>query len=103
MTSYQVIARLIFRGTVALGTPTNIKIITEVNGGGSPSGDIKIFDVTNSNTIVEKTGITTAPFAILDLGTLSNLPTGEAVIEIQMKKNTGSTNNIRMAALAVIF
>jgi len=81
-TSYVIAVHFIFKGTTEMGTPTNIKgILDSVSG-----GNAKIYDVTNSQTICEKTGIIEASPAIVDLGTLSNLPAGEALFELQVKK-----------------
>jgi len=81
-TSYIIASEFIFRGTTALGTPTKIKVICDSVSG----GDVKIYDVTNAQTICEKTGISSASPSIFDLGTLSNLPAGEAIFEVQHKK-----------------
>jgi len=83
-TSYIVASEFIFRGTTVLGTPTTIKAICD----STTSGDIKIYDVTNAQTICEKLGVSSATPAIFDLGTLSNLPTGEAIFEIQHRKDS---------------
>lgn len=85
--SYFVHGRTAFAGTTKMGTPTNIKAIANVTAG---TGSMKIYDLTNAATIAENTSITGTTPAIIDLGTLSNLPTGEAIFEIQIKVTTGS-------------
>lgn len=54
-------------------------------------GKARIFDVTNGNVICELTGITNTDQEGLDMGTISNLPSGPADFEIQV----GSDNNRR--------
>jgi len=87
-TSYVILRRVIFAGTTALGTPSKIKAIAD----SVTSASIKIYDVTNSQTICELTGLSSGSPAIHDLGTLSNLPTGEAIFEIQGKKDSTTLN-----------
>ena len=80
--------RFIFRGTTSLGTPTALKVV----GGflGTPgTGDYRVFDVTNVLVIAEITGVATLSPAILDLGTISHLPAGEAIWEVQLFRSAG--------------
>lgn len=86
-TSYTEIGSFIFRGTNAAGTPTAIKSVSYSEG--TDSYSIQIYDVTNSKIIAEQTGITGLTPQIEDLGTLSNLPTGEAIFKIFGKKDAG--------------
>jgi hypothetical protein len=98
--SYVVEARMIFRGTTVLGTPSNIKGIVEV---GDEVGDIRIYDATNSQEIVEVTGITDTTPAINDFGTISNLPAGEALWEIQMRVPLSNKDYMYLYSLEIFF
>ena len=98
--TYTVLSRFIFRGTIALGTPTNIKIVAHVKTAAKP-GDVKVYDLTNTETICEVTGINGTSSYIIDLGTISNLPSGEAIFEIQAKDPLG--DEIRVSGLIVEF
>jgi len=91
-TSYAIVSELIFAGTTMLGTPTEIKAILEMTG--ATNMDIRIFDVTNALVIVEKLGNVVPIPTIVDLGALSNLPTGEAIWEVQLRR-TGGTGSSR--------
>jgi len=82
--TYAVITRFIFKGTTKLGSPTNIKVIAHVKTA-AKTGDVIIYDSTNANAICEVTGISSLVPTIIDLGTLSNLPSGEATFEVQAK------------------
>jgi len=82
--TYTIIDRIIFRGT-SFDTPTAIKFIANVED--TYTGSFKIYDVTNSLDIGE-VSFTDSAFAIINLGTLSNLSSGEAIWEIQIKTNT---------------
>ena len=88
--SFEKISEFLFSGTDLLGLPTLMKVIARTS---ATSGDIKVFDSTNSLTIVEK-NITNIPDEIIDMGTLSNLPASEAIFEIQMKRTGGGSTFI---------
>jgi hypothetical protein len=94
---YDVIATIIFPGT-DIATPSGIKAVTGMYGGGT--GYVRVYDVTSSLVVVEKT-FTDAYPALVDLGALSNLSAAEAIWEIQMKE-VGATS-IRMGSLEVIY
>ena len=87
-----------FCGTVIAGIPTNIKIIAHIEKA-EDSCSVRIYDVTNSKVICEKTGIVNLTSEVIDLGTLSNLPIGNAVFEIQAKSTDG--DEIRISSLAI--
>jgi hypothetical protein len=91
--SYSVLASFIYGGSTAVGAPTYMKAILHTS---ATSGDIKIFDSTNAQTIATK-NFTNSTKLIIDLGTLSNIPTGEAIFEVQMKRTGGG--NAYLAAL----
>jgi len=83
--TYLVVRSFIFRGTDLYGrSPTAIKVLANVLVALNPL-KIKIYDSTNALTIVEKTGINNLTSTLIDLGTLSNLPTSEAIFEIQVQ------------------
>lgn len=88
--SYVVKALLHFRGSTTMGTPANIKVTAWREGG--TSAHIKIYDLTNSLAIAEASTTSTTQGNLLDLGTISNIPTGEAVFEIHMKATGGTAN-----------
>ena len=86
-TTYEILVNYLFRGTDVIGSPDAIKMIATTTG--SIGGlDVRIYDVTNSLVICEKLGFLAAVdqvFEIVDLGTLSNLPTSSAIFELQVK------------------
>jgi len=81
-TSWEKLAHFIFRGTTLLGTPSYVKLIGYVEG--DPI-DIRLVDVTNGGNVIASVEISALTETIYDMGTLSNLPTGEAVFEFQGK------------------
>lgn len=97
-TSYTVVAYVHYKGSIAEGTITAIKIIASMDGA-TDTGSIKIYDSTNSLTIAENVnGISGTTAAIYDLGTISNIPTGAAIFEIQVKASD-SVNDFRLSAM----
>ncbi len=102
LTSYQIISEFIFPGSTLVSTPTSIFLLSGSNNA-SAGVSFKIFDRTNSLTIAEKTGIQSATRVENTLGTISNVPTGSSVFEIQAKRDdagaTAELSAIRMEFL----
>lgn len=86
-TSYSVVSRLIFCGTNDIGTPTEIKALLEMNN--TTDISCRIYDVTNAQTVVESTNLTTNTPTIVNLGAISNISTGEAIWEVQLLRTGG--------------
>ena len=87
--SYETLVPFIFGGTTRYGSsPTKIYLLAWCDSG--MTFDLKVQDVTNAQTIGEVTGLSNTAAAIVDLGTLSNLPAGQAIFELQFK---GSVSN----------
>ena len=93
-TAYSIVAEVIFGGTTALGTPTEIKALLEMSG--ATNIDIRIYDVTNALVIVEKLANVVPTATIVNLGALSNLSTGQAIWEVHLRRTggTGSSTSI---------
>lgn len=93
-TSYTVLGGgFIFRGSSVVPAPTSIKAVAFKDTGANTM-DVRIFDVTNALVIAELTGISDDMPAIQALGALANIPTGEAIWEVQARRvgNPGSTD-----------
>lgn len=78
----------------------NIKVLSYLTGS-TVSYDVRIFDSTNSLTIAEK-NFSNSTSTINDMGTLLNLPLGEAILEVQVKKNGGNNNSYAFLLEATI-
>jgi hypothetical protein len=87
-TVFQVLGYLVWRGTDVNGTPTAIKIVARAEGGTGKDITVRIVDVTNGGLVVASLVFDNVDFAILNMGALANLSTGEALCEIQAKRNT---------------
>lgn len=88
--TYTTVGAFIFGGTDNWGTPIEVLALCGVED--ATSLDVRLFDLTNSTVIAESIGVTGAYPSIAVLGAISNLPTAQAVWEIQVKRNTGSGN-----------
>jgi hypothetical protein len=97
--NYTVLDRIRFAGT-GTRVPSAIHIIAEIDSGST--GDIRIYDVTNALVVAEKTGIANTSWALIDLGTLSNLSTTPVIWEIQMK-TSAANKNIRASSMDIEF
>jgi hypothetical protein len=87
--TYERVAAFPFPGTAIIPSLSKINALVRRNGAAT-SVSIRIYDATNALVIAEATGITTLDeTAITDLGTISNLPAGEATFEIQLLRVGG--------------
>jgi len=89
--AYTVKAKFPFQGTNNRPKDINrfITLIARVTA--ASSGDVKVFDATNALDIAEILGITNTTDTIFDMGAVSNLPTGQAIFEVQLR-NDSSVN-----------
>jgi len=97
--SYEIHTSFRFAGTVSLGTPISIKCVVSLDRN-DDTGFIRIKDQTNNNNIVTKS-FTQDTKHILDLGSLSNLSSSEAVWEVHIR--VGSNATITVHSLNIIF
>lgn len=79
--SYQTISTFLYNGVINEGAIS--KFILYAKG---QNYNIRIRDDTNNLTIAEET-FTNTSFSIIELTNISNLPIGQALFEIQVKKN----------------
>lgn len=101
--TYTTAGTFIFGGTTALGTPSAIKAIGHIDPNAT-SWDFRVIDITNATTIVEKTGNTGTVSEIANAGALSNLPAGEAMFEVQLKRAGGvAVDEAHLDSLTVEF
>jgi len=90
--SYSKRAAFVFGGT------TNVSSIMKINlnawrSGGS-SADFRIYDITNAEVIAEVNVTSTSEENLVDMGTISNLPTGAAIFELQIKRGDPGATGI---------
>ncbi len=98
--TYVTEGQFIFQGSTVVGTPTLIKIIAEIEN--NSTGSVRLFDSTNSSIIAENTNITSSLPTIFDMGTIINVPTSEAIFEVQLK-TSNKDDKIKMYYLRMDF
>ncbi len=82
--TYEDTGSLTFAGSNLLGAILAVKILFKQAGSASTSS-VRLYDVTNSQVICEITGLASEGKIVKDMGTISNVPTGEAILELQAK------------------
>lgn len=82
-TTYVTAGSIIYEGSNDVGVPDDIKVISNRNGGSTY--DVRVFDITNSLTIAQTTGQTNLTPQIVSLGSISNVPTAQAIWEFQVR------------------
>lgn len=65
----------------------SISIMSRLDGSVT-SYDVRVFDVTHNN-ILATANFNNASFQLNDMGTISNIPEEESLLEVQIKKNGG--------------
>ncbi|MBV1928307.1 MAG: hypothetical protein KUG81_02190 [Gammaproteobacteria bacterium] len=89
-TTFAVRGNVTYDGTTTDNTITKIQAIVETTNDVA-TGQVRIFDFTNSNIIATSAifGPTVGGFpkTTIDLGAISNLPTGQALLEIQLRRD----------------
>ena len=89
-TFYTVMDTLVWPGSTKVGVPTSITANMHVKDVGD-IGDFRLYDATNGLTIAELFNIVSDdPTDLIDLGSIANVSTGEALWEIQGLESTGA-------------
>lgn len=86
-TKWQVVARVRFRGSDDMGVPLAVKAVMWGDGGGEVWA--RIYDVTNDAFVCEGASTSSADPAIVPLGEVAPVSSGEAVWELQAKQSGG--------------
>jgi hypothetical protein len=85
---YASLAHFIYGGSDAVGDIVNINVNAWNSAAGTTA--VRLYDLTNAQVIAELTGINTNSEAnVQSMGTITNLPTLPAVIEVQGRRVTG--------------
>lgn len=82
--SYASVGRFVFRGTNWYGNIYSMSVIAYTN---ASSADIRIYDVTNAVVLAEETGLSNGTPQSISMVPFANIPTNEAIIEIQARKS----------------
>lgn len=102
--SYVPVATFSYRG--AINEPAISQIVSVVDTSDTvATGQVRVRDVTNNQTIAESAvfGPYNGVKTMVDLGTISNIPGNAAIMEVQLRRDTGTLvlNSARMYSLQV--
>ncbi|MHC4092394.1 MAG: hypothetical protein ACYSVY_19335 [Planctomycetota bacterium] len=98
--SYKTAASLIWPGSDSMGIPQKVFMLNE-RISGTASYDIRVCDIDSELTVCEVTGLGNDSPTRTDMGTLSNVSTGPATWEVQVKKNGGGGGNVKFGSMEV--
>lgn len=98
-TSYKSLAHFIYGGSANIGSIINFNLNAWVTGNSTCC--VRFYDLTNNAVIAEIIDIQSQnEYNLRTMGTITNLPTQAAVIEIQGQKATGQgASKLRIASL----
>lgn len=88
-TSNQRIESFTYAGTIHADIITKI-LVNAYMSGGITDFSVTVIDATNAKIIATNTFTNTDENSVVDVGTLSNIPTQQAIIEFLVKKNGGA-------------
>jgi len=87
--TYDTICSFIYQGSDVIGAISAVKAIGRTSA--AATAGIRIIDATNGDLVIcEVTNVTNTTDAIIDLGTITNVPTGEVMLKLQAKTTSGS-------------
>jgi len=97
-------ADFIYAGSSVVGPITAIKATIWKSDIGGASGSIKIINKSNADVICELINIdNTDSSVVLDLGPLSNVPTGTVTFEVQLSRSNGASRIIECSTLEIVY
>jgi hypothetical protein len=99
-TAYTVMAAFSFDGTANVGTPNHFEIVASRSSeGGGSSGDVRLWDATNSLEVA-LINYTAAARTAYDTSIFTNLPAGPVQLELQARRNGNGRTQVWFAELA---
>jgi hypothetical protein len=93
--TYTAVADFIFPGTSVIGTPTAFLIEASMSAtNANRFMRWRIFDVTNALVVCTSASTNSSTMAIINMGVISNVPSGQAIFQIQQQDldNTDTPN-----------
>jgi hypothetical protein len=90
--TFTILSSIVYKGTIVDNTILQILGVVETSGNGV--GQLQIVDFTNGNIIATSPSFSSTTKIIIDLGIITNLPTTESILEIQLRRvnSTGGGN-----------
>jgi len=101
--AWAVMARIVFPGSDHMqATVEAIKAVLWVSASNRIM-DIRVYDLTNDLVVAESDDLTNEDPELIDFGTVSNVPTGPAIWELQGHKDGNPAGFIYLSALTIFF
>lgn len=98
--SYKRMRTFQFEGTSVIGSPEKIRLTTWCDNNGT--GSLRLFDVTNDETLFE-IEVTNETESIITYSNPVEWPIGLSLVEIQMKRTSKKSRNINLSGMAVVY
>jgi len=89
---WETVSTFNFRGSSITGVITAIKLVAWMDNA-ITSFDARIVNNANGSILASVNSTNTETLTTTDMGVVSNIPTAEATLEIQLKRNGGTTSN----------
>jgi hypothetical protein len=102
---YELKAKFPFAGTDEVGDILEIHANLWKNSALEATGQIRIVDASNGDALIaELTGVTNLDEdVLLDLGTITNLPTTKSTFEVQMGRSAGANRIIECTSIELVY
>ena len=89
--TYAKVATFMYAGSTQIGPISAIKINAWRSGG--TGADFRIYDATNALVVAEVVNVTsTSEINVVNMGTITNIPTALSIFEIQIRRSGGGAN-----------
>jgi hypothetical protein len=99
--SYSVVSSFVYPGSKNIGLIDYIEVITKVEKKGT-TYNARIVERETGLVIAEKTNLNNEEYEAADLGTISNVPKEESLLELQIKR-TGSSKKIFIDTIIIYY
>lgn len=104
-TLYTAVCSFSYKGS-ATAPLASVHVAARVNSENSAhTFDLRLVDTSNNDALLaEVTGLTGIDAELRDMGTLSNVPSGAALLELHVRRSgTGSNDTVQVTAVQLVF
>jgi hypothetical protein len=100
--TFTALANMVYRGTSVDGNITSVLCVV-AGSNSSTTGQVRLYDVTNATVIATSAtfGPTNGSKIVLNLGTISNLPASQAILEIQLRRVSIGSGNTQLFTVQI--
>ena len=98
---YTSLASFSYGGSFHVG-PINYIDIVARRTNSSITYDLRVVDTLNSNVLCEQTELDNNEFAVIDMGTISNMPNDPTILDVQVKRS-GSNKFVYLSQIVIYY